>query len=271
MILAIAAALVAGTLTTATIVNAQGDTIIACVNNKSQSKDLRIVDSAVECRNNETPLEWNIQGPAGADGADGATGPAGADGADGATGPAGADGADGATGPQGPAGPSDWNAIQNIPNDIADGDDDTIYTDAQAIAAVGPHTTDTTLSVQNFHTTQGNNISLSPGATIMQQTFTTTGASTIIFLTGNVNYIASNGLLFVDIFVDGQKELVSLAAVGGTNTINNQNHFSWTGTVSSGSHTIDVKVGVRGTNVNSICGTGVALADLCQLNTLVID
>jgi hypothetical protein len=45
-----------------------------------------------------------IQGPAGADGADGATGPAGpagADGADGATGPAGADGADGATGPAG--------------------------------------------------------------------------------------------------------------------------------------------------------------------------
>ena len=33
------------------------------------------------------------------------TGPAGADGADGATGPAGADGADGATGPAGAAGP----------------------------------------------------------------------------------------------------------------------------------------------------------------------
>ncbi|WP_298351638.1 hypothetical protein [uncultured Dokdonia sp.] len=50
------------------------------------------------------------QGPAGADGATGATGPqgpAGADGATGATGPqgpAGADGATGATGPQGPAG-----------------------------------------------------------------------------------------------------------------------------------------------------------------------
>ncbi|WP_405226768.1 hypothetical protein [Dokdonia sp. Asnod1-B02] len=47
------------------------------------------------------------QGPAGADGATGATGPqgpAGADGATGATGPQGPAGTDGATGPQGPAG-----------------------------------------------------------------------------------------------------------------------------------------------------------------------
>ncbi len=62
LILIIAAAFVAGTLTTATIVNAQGDTIQACIDKKGK---VRIVDSPADCKNNETPLEWNIQGPAG--------------------------------------------------------------------------------------------------------------------------------------------------------------------------------------------------------------
>jgi len=101
IILVIAAALVAGTLTTATIVTAQEDTIIACVNNKSQGKDFRIVDSADDCRNNETPLEWNKQGPQGDDGPPGATG---ATGMTGMTGMDGDDGAPGATGATGPAG-----------------------------------------------------------------------------------------------------------------------------------------------------------------------
>ena len=52
IILAIAAAIVVGTLTTATIVTAQNDTIIACVKVSSQGQDLWIVDSADECRNN---------------------------------------------------------------------------------------------------------------------------------------------------------------------------------------------------------------------------
>jgi len=71
LILAIAAAFVAGTLTTATIVTAEADTIIACVNNKSQGEDLRIVDSAAECRNYETAIEWNVQGPQGPPGSSG--------------------------------------------------------------------------------------------------------------------------------------------------------------------------------------------------------
>jgi len=104
LVLAITAAFVAGTITTATIVNAQGDTITACVNNKSQGKDLRIVDSADDCRNNEAAIEWNIQGIQGDKGDTGDTGATGADGADGATGATGADGATGATGANGATG-----------------------------------------------------------------------------------------------------------------------------------------------------------------------
>ena len=83
MILAIAAAFVAGSIGTASIVTAQSDVITACVNDKSQGKDLRIVDSADDCRNNESVLQWNEQGPAGEDGADGTNGTNGEDGADG--------------------------------------------------------------------------------------------------------------------------------------------------------------------------------------------
>jgi len=162
MILAIVAAFVVGTITTATVVSAQDDTIIACVNNNSQGKDLRIVDSADDCRKNETPLQWNTEGPAGADGApgangedgapgangedgapgangadgeDGAPGANGADGEDGAPGANGADGEDGAPGANGADGEdgapgadgtTDWNKLTNIPNDIADGDQDTL-------------------------------------------------------------------------------------------------------------------------------------------------
>ena len=62
LILAIAAAFVAGTLTTATIVTAEGDTIQACIDKKGK---VRIVDSPADCKNKETPIEWNIQGPPG--------------------------------------------------------------------------------------------------------------------------------------------------------------------------------------------------------------
>ena len=84
MILAIAAAFVAGTLTTASIVTAENDVIIACVHNNSNGNNVRIVDSPDDCRNNETPVQWNTQGPPG---------------------PPGADGQDGAQGPQGEQGP----------------------------------------------------------------------------------------------------------------------------------------------------------------------
>jgi len=61
MILAIVGVLVAGSIGTASIVAAQGETITACVSDKSQGKDLRIVDSPDDCRNNESVLQWNEQ------------------------------------------------------------------------------------------------------------------------------------------------------------------------------------------------------------------
>jgi len=99
LILAIALSFVAVTLTTATIVTAQSDTVIACVNTKSKGKNLRIVDSADDCRNRETPLQWNTEGPPGATGMTGMTGIDGAPGATGMTGMTGMDGADGAPSP----------------------------------------------------------------------------------------------------------------------------------------------------------------------------
>jgi len=61
-ILAIVAAFVVGTITMATVVSAQGDTINACVKNNSNGVNLRIVDSANDCKNNETSLDWNSSG-----------------------------------------------------------------------------------------------------------------------------------------------------------------------------------------------------------------
>jgi hypothetical protein len=95
--------------------------INACV--KKKSGLVRVVASLNACKRAESPLSWNVQGPAGARGATGpagaagsagppgpagAQGPKGDAGARGATGPAGAPGPAGqrgATGPQGPAGP----------------------------------------------------------------------------------------------------------------------------------------------------------------------
>jgi hypothetical protein len=75
--------------------------ITAC---KSDSNgQIRLVDDASECRNNEVAVTWNSEGPVGPAGATGAAGPAGPAGPAGATGPA---GPAGPAGPQGPAGPS---------------------------------------------------------------------------------------------------------------------------------------------------------------------
>ena len=62
---------------------------------------LRVVESATECKNSELAIQWNQSGPAGASGAAGA---AGTSGSTGATGPAGANGANGAAGATGPVG-----------------------------------------------------------------------------------------------------------------------------------------------------------------------
>jgi hypothetical protein len=69
---------------------------------------VRIIDASDSCnRLTETPISWNMvgpAGPAGAAGAAGVAGPAGAAGAPGAVGPAGPQGPQGLQGPQGPAG-----------------------------------------------------------------------------------------------------------------------------------------------------------------------
>ena len=74
-----------------------GDTtrIHSCVRNGS----IRIVGANETCRAGETPLDWNITGPAGP------PGPAGPQGPQGIQGPAGPQGATGPQGPEGPAGP----------------------------------------------------------------------------------------------------------------------------------------------------------------------
>jgi len=66
--------------------------------NKGQ---LRVVDSASDCKNNETAISWNEKG---VPGAAGATGPAGAKGDAGPQGPQGPQGPAGDQGPAGPAG-----------------------------------------------------------------------------------------------------------------------------------------------------------------------
>jgi len=65
-----------------------GPVITACLDKKGS---VRVVDSAAQCRVDETSISWNKEGP---------VGPAGQKGVDGK------DGSPGATGPQGPAGAS---------------------------------------------------------------------------------------------------------------------------------------------------------------------
>jgi len=143
-----------------------------------------------------------------------------------------------------------------------------------ATGATGPTGADgVTRNIANYHTTQGNPITLVAGEPIVQQSFTTTSDSAIIFLTGNVHYIAVGvNFLYVDVFVDGQKELTSLSSAQGPITLNEFNDFSWTGTVPSGTHTVEVKLGTKqgGTDSTLVCGIP-EFPEYCQLNTLVID
>lgn len=73
------------------------NTIHGCHDNTTGA--LRVADT---CRQSETAIQWNKQGPQGPAGPTGAQGPAGPQGPQG---PAGADGATGPAGPAGPAGP----------------------------------------------------------------------------------------------------------------------------------------------------------------------
>lgn len=80
----------------------------ACVN--PGNGNMRLVDSSTACHNNETRVQWNVEGPPGPTGPAGPTGPTGPKGDKGdpgpqgdigPTGPAGPTGAAGATGPAG--------------------------------------------------------------------------------------------------------------------------------------------------------------------------
>jgi hypothetical protein len=79
---------------------AQNEVIAACA---KPNGDLRIVESAADCKSGETPLTWNIIGPVGPEGPQGVPGPQGPQGL---AGPAGPVGRQGETGPQGPVGPT---------------------------------------------------------------------------------------------------------------------------------------------------------------------
>jgi hypothetical protein len=82
-----------------------GGVINACVKSNG---DVRIVNQASDCKDQETYLQWNImglQGPKGDTGATGIAGPAGSAGPKGDTGAQGDKGATGDTGPAGPVGP----------------------------------------------------------------------------------------------------------------------------------------------------------------------
>jgi hypothetical protein len=95
--------------------SAATDVIQGCYH--STNGEVRIVGQASQCRNTETPIEWNKQGipgdvgPVGPQGEPGPQGPQGPQGLKGDTGdvgpkgPKGDTGAQGAVGPAGPAGP----------------------------------------------------------------------------------------------------------------------------------------------------------------------
>jgi hypothetical protein len=75
----------------------------ACVN--PGNGNMRLVDSSSACHNNETFVQWNIEGPPGPVGPMGPAGPQGPQGNTGATGAQGPQGIQGTQGPAGPAGP----------------------------------------------------------------------------------------------------------------------------------------------------------------------
>jgi hypothetical protein len=121
-----AAALLVG-LATGTVAGHGGDTTLihACVNNTgSEPGIVRIVAPDVECRANETALEWSIEGPRGPAGPTGEVGPvgpvgpAGADGLPGAPGPQGEQGIQGEVGPVGPAGADGLPGAQGIQGEV---------------------------------------------------------------------------------------------------------------------------------------------------------
>ena len=269
LILAIALSFVAVTLTTATIVTAQSDTVIACVNTKSKGKNLRIVDSPDDCRNRETPLQWNTEGPPGATGMTGMTGMDGAPGATGMTGMTGMDGADGATGATGPAGADGVGAQGSLGATGpagADGMDGapgatgmTGMTGSEGPAGPG-------VSVQSFSASRGTSLSTPPdGTNILTRTFTLTNPSTVL-ITGQISIIGA---------VEGTNTASTILKIDGTsvqrsiesvpNNIRGMVPHSWIQQLSAGTHTVEIQ---------TFFGSGINYCSLfpagCQMNILAL-
>lgn len=103
--------------------------IQACVGNNG---NVRIVQSAADCHSSETPISWNVVGPAGPPGATGATGPQGPLGPQGPQGDPGPKGDKGDPGPQGPAGPAltSLDQLSGLPCTAATGPGTTSVTSA---------------------------------------------------------------------------------------------------------------------------------------------
>ncbi len=98
-----AAALALGSIAWASIPDGNG-VIHGCYGKSGGT--LRVIDAAsTTCGGNETSIDWNQMGPAGAPGPAGPQGPAGPKGDTGATGPVGPAGPKGDTGAAGPVGP----------------------------------------------------------------------------------------------------------------------------------------------------------------------
>ncbi|MBN1565924.1 MAG: collagen-like protein, partial [Anaerolineae bacterium] len=109
-LLALGAVLGAGALS---VIRAQGNVIMACVN--QQNGNVRVVGSSGECRNPEVYVQWNIQGQPGPMGPQGPAGPAGPQGPVGAQGPQGEPGLQGAQGEPGPQGEPGLQGAQGEP------------------------------------------------------------------------------------------------------------------------------------------------------------
>lgn len=106
VVMMVAAAAALGLAVAANIPNANG-VIHGCY--KENNGQLRLVERAADCTNNERHIKWNQagnDGPVGPQGPQGATGPQGSQGQTGAAGSQGPAGPQGSAGPQGPAGPS---------------------------------------------------------------------------------------------------------------------------------------------------------------------
>lgn len=101
MILGLVAASVFGVVASADIPAPNG-MIRGCY--KQANGDLRLVDRASDCRNNENFIRWNQEGEDGSQGPSGPQGPQGIPGVQGPQGVPGPQGQPGAQGPQGPAG-----------------------------------------------------------------------------------------------------------------------------------------------------------------------